>query len=101
MSIVHYALMAFNSIFRDGYVYRKAGVMVGNITRDTSIQLNLFDKVDHARQRKLMQVVDGVNSYYGRDMVQLVPSSNPGEWRPNKNHFEQPSQTLRIYSAMV
>ncbi len=100
MVIVHHALRAFNSIFRDGFGYRKAGVLLTGIVPDKNLQLNLFDKYDQGRQKQLMQAIDNINNHYGSQIVTLAPDDPNGEWRPEKSHFQQPSKTLRIYTAM-
>ena len=100
MTIVHHALLAFASIYRDGFGYRKAGVLLTDIIPNRNIQLNLFDKQDQGRQRQLMQTIDNINNYYGTHVVTLAPDDKNAEWRPEKSHFQQPSKTLRIYTAM-
>lgn len=100
MIIVHHALLAFNNIYRDGFGYRKAGVLLTGIMPNRNIQLNLFDKQDQGRQQQLMQTIDNINNHYGSNIVTLVPDDKNAEWRPEKSHFQQPSKTLRIYTAM-
>lgn len=100
MTIVHHALLAFANIYRDGFAYRKAGVLLSDITPNHSIQLNLFDKYDQSRQQQLMQAIDDINNHYGSNVVTLAPDDSRGEWRPEKSHFQQPSKTLHFYTAM-
>ena len=100
MTIVHHALLAFNNIFREGFAYRKAGVLLTDISPNHSIQLNLFDKQNQGRQRQLMETIDSINNHYGSNVVTLAPDDKNGEWRPEKSHYQQPSKTLRIYTAM-
>lgn len=100
-TIVHYALLAFNNIYRSGFGYRKAGVLVTDITPATGIQLSVFDTTDHTKQRNLMQAIDNINRELGEDLVQLVPQAAPdAKWRPKQDHRAAPSKTLRFYTAM-
>lgn len=101
MTIVRQALNAFNNIWRDGFGYRKAGVMVLNIQRNNGIQLNVFDPEDHGKLRRLMNSIDGINNMYGRRSVRLAPGVQRGEWAPNQNHFQDQSKTLHIYTGMI
>ncbi len=101
MTIVHYALVAFNAIFREGYGYRKAGVMVAGLTPDTMVQLNLWDTADHGKQRALMRTIDDINQRYSTQVVQLAPEVGEHAWAPNQTHLMPTSQTLRIYSGQV
>jgi len=101
MTIVRQALNAFNNIWRDGFGYRKAGVMVLDIQRNSGIQLNVFDPEDHGKLRRLMNSIDGINNMYGRRSVKLAPGVQRGEWAPNQNHFQDQSKTLHIYTGMI
>ena len=101
MTIVRQALVAFNNIWRDGFGYRKAGVMVLDIQHGGAIQLNVFDPEDHGKLRRLMTSIDGINNLYGRRSVKLAPGLQRGEWAPNQNHFQPLSKTLHFYTGMI
>lgn len=101
MTIARQALNAFNLIWRDGYGYRKAGVMALDIQHGIGIQLNLFDPEDHGKLRRLMTSIDDINNMYGNRSVKLAPGIQRGEWAPNQNHFNTKSQTLHFYTGMI
>ena len=101
MTIVRQALNALNFIWKDGFGYRKAGVMALDIQRGTAIQLNLFDPDDHGKLRRLMMSIDGINNMYGRRSIKLAPGLQRGEWAPNQNHFNTTSKTLHFYTGMI
>ncbi len=101
MTIVRQALNAFNNIWRDGFGYRKAGVMALDIVHGGAIQLNVFDPEDHGKLRRLMTSIDGINNLYGKRSVKLAPGLQRGEWTPNQNHFQATSQTLHFYTGMI
>lgn len=101
MTFVRQALNAFSHIWRDGFAYRKAGVMALDIEHGGGIQLNLFDPDDHGKLHRLMTSIDGINNMYGSRSVKLTPSLQRGEWSPNQNHFSTKSQTLHFYTGMI
>ena len=101
MTIVRQALNAFNNIWRDGFGYRKAGVMALDIVHGGAIQLNVFDPKDHGKLRRLMTSIDGINNLYGKRSVKLAPGLQRGEWAPNQNHCQTTSQTLHFYTGMI
>ena len=101
LTIAQQALKAFSIIWRDGFSYRKAGVMALDIERGKAIQLSLFDPYDHGKLRRLMTSIDSINNSYGSRSVRLVPSLKRGEWKPNQNHINTASQTLYFYTGMV
>ena len=101
MTIVKMALNALNNIWRDGFGYRKAGVMALDIQHGGGIQLNVFDPEDHGKLRRLMTSIDSINNMYGRHSVKLAPGLQRGEWAPNQNHLKPISQTLHFYTGMI
>lgn len=101
MTIVRQALNALNNIWRDGYGYRKAGVMALDIQHSGGIQLNVFDPEDHGKMRRLMTSIDGINNMYGSRSVKLAPGLERGGWVPNQNHFHALSKTLHFYTGMI
>lgn len=98
MTIVQRALNALNNIWREGYAYRKAGVMALDIEHGGAIQLNLFDQVDHGKLRRLMTSIDGINDHYGTRSVKLAPGISRGEWAPSQSHIHTTSKALQFMS---
>lgn len=84
------ALAALDAIFRPGYQYKKAGVMLSEITTDEAIQLDLFDSPpaeDLQRSRRLMEVMDDVNRRFGMDTLRLA-SQGFDTTHPNLKNFQ-------------
>ena len=98
MTIVQRGLDALNNIWREGYAYRKAGVMALDIEHSGAIQLNLFDQVDHGKLRRLMTSIDGINDHYGTRSVKLAPGISRGQWAPSQSHLHTTSKTLQFMS---
>ena len=96
MTIVQRALNALNNIWREGYAYRKAGVMALDIEHGGAIQLNLFDQVDRGKLRRLMTSIDGINDHYGTRSVKLAPGISRGQWAPSQSHLHTTSKTLQF-----
>jgi DNA polymerase V len=62
--IIGAALRGFRTVYRIGYQYKKAGVVVSNIVPEDEIQGSLFgfDDVLRHKQDKLSEVMDAVNT---------------------------------------
>lgn len=73
-TIVKAAREALDKVFRAGYQYKRAGVILSDITPDEAIQLDMFgDASEHMeRSRKLMAAVDAVNAKFGVNSVRLA-----------------------------
>ena len=57
---------SLNTIFRSGYPYAKAGILLSHFSNPTCIQRSLFEATDQEsfkQDTNLMQVIDGLNSY--------------------------------------
>ena len=52
-------------IYRPGYRYKRAGVVLGGIVNDEGHQLDLFTVEADERRRRLMQVADSINGRFG------------------------------------
>ena len=101
MTIVRQALNALNNIWREGYAYRKAGVMALDIEHGGAVQLSLFDPEDHGKLRRLMTSIDSINNQYGYRSIKLAPGLQRGQWAPNQSHLHATSQTLHFYTGMI
>lgn len=93
--IVHYALIALRNIYRKGYFFKKAGVIIIDIVPDNAIQQNMFDNVDRERQNKLMEVVDRLNSGFSRNNLSLAVQGGQRRWKL-KQELLSPCYTTRL-----
>lgn len=86
------AQQALNSIFRKGFKYKRAGVMLTELSPDNAIQLSLFcPNYDVTKSKNLMGVFDSVNNKFGMDTLRLAsqgfekPKLNLMNFQPMKN----------------
>ena len=70
--LVRYARRALRIIYRAGYAYKKAGVMVSELVPASACQQHLFDTVDRAQHRRAMEVMDQINQKMGRSTVTVA-----------------------------
>lgn len=78
LEIVEYALSGLKTIFMEGYQYKKAGVIITEIT--TNAQLGLFDSVDRDKRERLMQVVDKINGK-NQHHIKLAIQGSGRDWK--------------------
>ena len=79
--IVSAALKALHAIFRPGYKYKKAGVVVGGIVPAGSVQASLFDFDPglRAKNDRLSHIMDSVNRKGDSSLLRLA-SQKPGHY---------------------
>ncbi len=72
LELIKYALNTFEAIYREGFRYKKAGVIVTDIVFEGQVQGSLFDRVDREKERALMRALDGINLRFGQSTVKLA-----------------------------
>ncbi len=71
--IIGYALKGLEIIFKkNDYYYMKCGVIVLNLIPETMVQINIFDKADRTKDKKLAKVMDAVNIEMGKDTLRMA-----------------------------
>lgn len=82
IEIVQSALRAFRACYRQGYSYKRAGVIVSGISSNKAIQLDLFDKLTPEQRKKLnkvSEVMDTINRRMGNDTLMLGVQQFPND----------------------
>jgi len=74
------ALHCLDSIFRPGYQYKKAGVMLAGIVPAHQQQMNMFAPLDTERH-DLMRAVDRTNQKWGRQTLQVATAGFAKPWQ--------------------
>lgn len=69
---------AAHDMFRSGYGYKRAGVILGDIIPADKVQLSFFDEVDRERHSRLMKVMDSINRRDGRNTIGVASQSLEG-----------------------
>ena len=81
IKVTHAALKGLAALFRAGYRYKKAGVLLTLLSDKHSRQSTLFDdQAAREKSTKLMAAIDAINRAYGRDTVHLAVSGTLQRW---------------------
>lgn len=88
LELVAAAVQALRSKWReDGkYHYKKAGVIVWNISPDTAVQAILFDSIDRAKQARLSVAIDAINRRNGFNTVKVAVQGTDKRWHLKCEH---------------
>lgn len=62
MELVETAAVSIDRIYRNGYEYKKAGVLLHELVEENHVQGDLFDTTDRDRTKRLMQAIDRINA---------------------------------------
>lgn len=90
--LVRAALLGLRRLFKPGYAYQKAGVMLMDLTDAQHTQAALFD-TDRGNPA-LMRVMDRVNAYWGRGTLRLAAEGVDPHWRMRRGMMS-PCYTTR------
>ena len=73
ITIVNAAIEALEKVYRPGFQYKKAGVIVMGVMPDKPIQFDLFDlkPENYEKLRKIDGAVDRINRIYGSETIVL------------------------------
>ena len=99
MEITKQALMALKKIYKKGFSYKKAGVIVGDIVPDSSKQLSLFNNKDPFKTRDVMYAIDYINEKMGRNKVRLAVQGFDRKWRLKQEKLS-PCYTTRFKDVL-
>ncbi len=99
IQLVKAAVEALRAIYRKGYLYKKAGVIVMGLVPEGQVQKDLFSGEDSGRQRKLMESLDQLNRRYGRGTLQIATQGTTRQWRLRQEKLS-PAYTTRWSELM-
>ncbi|HEY4539759.1 MAG TPA: Y-family DNA polymerase [Faecalibacter sp.] len=88
LTLCNYAIKALDMIFREGYAYKRAGVIVTSFTQASEKQLNLFDKQDY-RHNDLMKAIDRLNRKMGEPKIKLGIQDLDRTWKMRQAHLSK------------
>ena len=83
-----------DSLFREYYQYKQAGVILGQLQHSEGVQLDLFatgQVQEKARKQRLMKAIDDINQRFGRNQIHFAVQ--------DKSHDEQPAGFMRPHKV--
>lgn len=90
--LIRSALQGIRAIYRDGYFYKKAGVMLTGLVPASQTQADLFGDRDRGRSKRLMSALDAVNDRWGAGTLQYASSGITKAWK-TQFHRRSPAYT--------
>ena len=100
MELIKYAEIGLKAIYRKGFLYKKAGVIVSDIIPENNLQTSLFDEVNREKQKKIMQAMDKLNSSMGKNTVRIAQQGYSRKWKLRQEKLS-PSYTTNINDILI
>ena len=99
--MIQEALKGLKSIYKEEYIYKKAGVIVGNLIPTNQIQLNLFDDLNNRdKYKKISTIFDKINNSMGKDKIRIAVQGFDRKWQMKQEQLS-PAYTTRIEDILT
>ena len=99
IELVRLALEGLEKIYRSDCTYKKAGVIVSDISPQQQQQLSLFDTLDRKKHQSIMTALDNINDKIGKNKVRLAVQGNGRQWKMKQEQLS-PCYSTRIEDAL-
>lgn len=84
--ISKYALESIERLYKSGYLYYKAGVLLSGLQAANNNQTAFFDPLDRYKMAQITKAVDKINAKNGIDTVRFANMGLRNPWRQNQKH---------------
>ena len=94
LTIIEAVRQLLDSLFREYYQYKQAGVILGQLQHSEGVQLDLFatgQVQEKARKQRLMKAIDDINQRFGRNQIHFAVQ--------DESHDEQPAGFMRPHKV--
>lgn len=92
MTLQKLALAGLDSIYKIGFEYKKAGVILSEFCDSTSYQGDLFCDSPTDDEPELMKALDVINARYGRGTIKISQDGSTQKWK-TKQERKSPDYT--------
>lgn len=80
ITLSKYANIGLKKIFKEGFAYKKAGVIVMDFTPENAKQIMLYDN-ENPNHQALMHTVDKINHAIGQTKIKLASQDQKRTWK--------------------
>lgn len=94
IELAEFAVIGLEKIYKEGYQYKKAGVIVMNFSPENALQLKLFENRNE-KHIPLMQAMDKINYIYGKHTIKLSSQDAKRLWKMHQEKLS-PRYTTNI-----
>lgn len=99
ITISKYAQLGLKSIFKKGFYYKKAGVIVMGVVPENQRQLNMFCE-ENPKHLSLMKSIDFINRKIGRTKIKLASQDLGRTWKMRQERLS-PNYTTSFEDLII
>lgn len=90
LELLHYATIGLGRIWREGYNFKKVGIMMLDLIPSDQIQYGIFDQVNRHQNDRLSKAMDAINQHWnGKEMVKFAIQGYGRIWKLRQEKLSQ------------
>ena len=86
LELVKEAINGLKKIYKYGYFYQKAGVILSKLNEISDQKFNLLAPIMENRSYTLMKAIDFTNAKYGRNAITVAQAGINNTWKMRRKH---------------
>lgn len=79
--LIRQSFEILDTIYRSGFEYKKAGVILNNLVSKDFLQTDFFNTYDQPLEDEYMRVIDGINKFHGKSTVKFAACGVDQFWK--------------------
>ncbi|MBI2257777.1 MAG: Y-family DNA polymerase [Flavobacteriia bacterium] len=99
IELVKFVCFALGKIYKEGYAYKKAGVIVQDFTPENCVQQKVFENRNE-KHIPLMNTMDKINSMYGQQKIRLAAQDLRRVWKMKQEKLS-PRYTTKLSDILL
>ena len=86
LELVKQAINGLKKIYRYGYFYQKAGIILSKLKENSEQEFNLLAPIMENKSQTLMKAIDFTNAKYGRNAISIAQAGINNTWKMRRKH---------------
>jgi DNA polymerase V len=86
IELVKLAINGLKKIYKYGYFYQKAGIVLSKLREASENEFNLLAPIMENKSQTLMKAIDFTNAKYGRNAISLAQAGINNSWKMRREH---------------
>ena len=86
LELVKTAINGLTKIYKYGYFYQKAGIILSKLREASENEFNLLAPIMEKKSKTLMQAIDFTNAKYGRNAISIAQAGINNDWKMRREH---------------
>ncbi|MDA9624048.1 Y-family DNA polymerase [Pelagibacteraceae bacterium] len=89
LELVKIAIIGLKKIYKYGYFYQKAGIILSKLTESSENEFNLLAPIMENKSQTLMKAIDFTNAKYGKNSISIAQAGINNTWKMRREHYSK------------